>query len=156
MAEGQRMTVADVVEGVPAGEHGDYGREAVRLAAKQLMEAEISVETGATRGECRRSALPTGTAIAPGLGRRGSASWSCWFRASARARAYFPSSSSRCRRSEQAIAAVGPEACVDGVSTREVNRLIATELGSRGCRRVASAPSAGRSMRRSGRSRSAP
>jgi hypothetical protein len=40
MAEGQRMTTADVVAKVMAGEHGDFVREAVALIAHQLMEAE--------------------------------------------------------------------------------------------------------------------
>jgi hypothetical protein len=41
MAEGQRMTAADVVAKVLAGEHGDFVREAVALVARELMEAEI-------------------------------------------------------------------------------------------------------------------
>ena len=41
MAEVQRMAVADVVEGVLAGEHGDFVREAVALVAREVMEAEI-------------------------------------------------------------------------------------------------------------------
>ena len=51
MAEGQRMTAADVVARVMAGEHGDFVREAVALVARELMEAEISVEVGAELGE---------------------------------------------------------------------------------------------------------
>jgi putative transposase len=47
MAEGQRMTTADVVAKVMAGEHGDFVREAVALIAHELMEAEISAEVGA-------------------------------------------------------------------------------------------------------------
>ena len=34
MAEGQSMTVADVIDGVLAGEGGDFVREAVRLIAR--------------------------------------------------------------------------------------------------------------------------
>ena len=44
MAEVQRMTAADVVAKVMAGEHGDFVREAVAVVARELMEAEISVE----------------------------------------------------------------------------------------------------------------
>ncbi len=51
MAEGHRMTTADVVAKVMAGEHGDFVREAVALVARELMEAEISFEVGAERGE---------------------------------------------------------------------------------------------------------
>jgi hypothetical protein len=41
MAEGQSMTVADVVADVLAGEAGDFLREAVELVARELMEAEV-------------------------------------------------------------------------------------------------------------------
>jgi putative transposase len=51
MAEGHRMTAADVVAKVMAGEHGDFVREAVVLIAQQLMDAEISAEIGAELGE---------------------------------------------------------------------------------------------------------
>jgi transposase-like protein len=51
MAEATRMTTADVVARVMAGEHGDFVREAVALGACELMEAEISVEVGAELGE---------------------------------------------------------------------------------------------------------
>jgi len=55
MAEGQRMTAADVVAKVMAGEHGDFVRDAVALIARELMEAEITAEIGAARGESSRS-----------------------------------------------------------------------------------------------------
>jgi putative transposase len=51
MAEGQRMTTADVVAKVMAGEHGDFVREAVALVAHELMDAEITEEIGAAHGE---------------------------------------------------------------------------------------------------------
>ena len=51
MAEGRRMTAADVVARVMAGEHGDFVRDAVAMIARELMEAEISVEVGAELGE---------------------------------------------------------------------------------------------------------
>ena len=51
MAGPERMTVADVVAQVLAGEHGDFVREAVALVARELMEAEISAEVGAAHGE---------------------------------------------------------------------------------------------------------
>ena len=78
MAEANRMTTADVVAKVMAGEHGDFVREAVALVARELMEAEISVEVGAERGEVSpRSEPPTETATAHGPGRRGSVRSSC-------------------------------------------------------------------------------
>ena len=51
MAEGRRMTTADVVASVIAGEHGDFVRDAVALIARELMEAEVSAEVGAELGE---------------------------------------------------------------------------------------------------------
>jgi transposase-like protein len=51
MAEGQRMTAADVVAQVRDGRLEDFVREAVVLVARELMEAEISAEIGAELGE---------------------------------------------------------------------------------------------------------
>ena len=51
MAEGQRMTVADVVAQVRDGRLEDVVREAVVLVTRELMEAEISAEVGAELGE---------------------------------------------------------------------------------------------------------
>jgi len=47
MAEGQRMTVADVVAQTREGRLEDFVREAVVLVARELMEAEISEQVGA-------------------------------------------------------------------------------------------------------------
>jgi putative transposase len=49
MAEGQSMTVADVVAQVRGGRLEDFVREAVALVARELMEAEIT-EVGAELG----------------------------------------------------------------------------------------------------------
>ena len=51
MADGQSMTVADVVANVRDGRLEDFVREAVVLVARELMEAEISDEIGAALGE---------------------------------------------------------------------------------------------------------
>src|SRR3954465_6668823 len=59
MAEGQRMTVADVVAQVRDGRLEDVVREAVVLVTRELMEAEISGEIGAKRGEVGRAARVT-------------------------------------------------------------------------------------------------
>ena len=42
MADGQSMTVADVVAQVRDGRLEDFVREAVALVAREVMEAEIS------------------------------------------------------------------------------------------------------------------
>src|ERR1039458_3082754 len=46
MAEGQSMTVADVVAKTMDGRFEDFVREAVALVVRELMEAEVSVEVG--------------------------------------------------------------------------------------------------------------
>ena len=51
MAEGQSMTVADVVAQVRNGRLEDFVRDAVALVLRELMEAEISEEVGAALGE---------------------------------------------------------------------------------------------------------
>ena len=51
MAEGQRMTAADVVAQVRDGRLEDFVREAVVLVARELMEAEVSEQVGAGHGE---------------------------------------------------------------------------------------------------------
>src|SRR6516164_3699331 len=51
MADGQSMTVADVVAKTMDGRLEDFVREAVALVARELMEGEISVEIGAALGE---------------------------------------------------------------------------------------------------------
>ncbi len=131
MAEGHSMTVADVVAEVLAGEAGDFLREAVALVARELMEAEISAEIGAARGEVSAER----TTYRNGYRPRG---WETRVGelelAIPRARsgpAYFPSFLEPRRRSEQAIVAVVLEAYVNGVSTRKVDRLV-EQLGVRG------------------------
>jgi len=131
MAEGRRMTVADVVANVLAGEHGDFVREAVAIVARELMEAEVSAEIGAGRGEVsverlthRNGYRPRGWETRVGeielaIPRKRSGA------------AYFPSFLEPRRRSEQAIVAVVLEAYVNGVSTRKVDRLV-EQLGIQG------------------------
>jgi putative transposase len=130
MAEEARMTVADVVANVLAGEHGDFVREAVAIVARELMEAEVSAEIGAGRGEVserlthRNGYRPRGWETRVGeielaIPRKRSGA------------AYFPSFLEPRRRSEQAIVAVVLEAYVNGVSTRKVDRLV-EQLGIQG------------------------
>src|ERR1022692_2811977 len=51
MAESQRMTTPEVVAKTLITEHADFLRDAVAMVARELMEAEISGEIGAGRGE---------------------------------------------------------------------------------------------------------
>ena len=131
MAEGQRMTVADVVGQVRDGRLDDLVREAVVLVARELMEAEISAEVGAELGEIAPEARVTH--------RNGYRPRSWETRVGElellipkkRQGSYFPSFLEPRRRSEQAIVAVVLEAYVNGVSTRKVDRLV-EQLGIEG------------------------
>jgi putative transposase len=119
MAEGQRMTVADVVAQTMDGRLEDFVREAVALVARELMEAEISAEIGAELGE-----------VAPEVRLTHRNGWETrvgeieLLLPKKRQGSYFPSFLEPRRRSEQAIVAVVLEAYVNGVSTRKVDRLV--------------------------------
>jgi putative transposase len=131
MAEATRMTTADVVAKVMAGEHGDFVREAVALVARELMEAEISVEVGAELGQVSsdRVAHRNGYRARPWETRVGEIE--LLIPRKRQGPAYFPSFLEPRRRSEQAIVAVVLEAYVNGVSTRKVDRLV-EQLGIAG------------------------
>ena len=51
MAEGHRMTAADLVDKLLADEHADVLRDSVAWLVTQLMEAEVGALTGAELGE---------------------------------------------------------------------------------------------------------
>lgn len=131
MAESQSMTTAEVVAKTLIDEHSDFLREAVAAVARELMEAEISNEIGATRGEVsaersthRNGYRPRGwetrvgeIELAVPRKRHGAS--------------YFPSFLEPRRPAEQAIVSVVMEAYVNGVSTRKVDRIV-EELGVSG------------------------
>ncbi len=131
MAEERRMTVAEVVANVLAGEHGDFVREAVAIVARELMEAEISAEIGAAHGEAslERTTHRNGYRSRGWETRVGELELAIPRKRSGAA--YFPSFLEPRRRSEQAIVAVVLEAYVNGVSTRKVDRLV-EQLGIQG------------------------
>jgi len=131
MAEGQSMTVADVVEGVLAGEHGDFVREAVCLIAQELMEAEITAEVGAGRGEVSTERVTHRNGYRPRPWETRVGELELLVPRKRSGAAYFPSFLEPRRRSEQAIVAVVLEAYVNGVSTRKVDRLV-EQLGIQG------------------------
>jgi putative transposase len=131
MAEGQRMTVADVVAQTRDGRLEDFVREAVALVARELMEAEISGEIGAEFGEVAPETRVThrnGYRPRPWETRVGEIELLI---PRMRQGSYFPSFLEPRRRSEQAIVAVVLEAYVNGVSTRKVDRLV-EQLGIEG------------------------
>ena len=118
MAEGQRMTVADVVSQVRDGRFEDFVREAVELVAREIMEAEVSGQVGAELGEVAPEARVThrnGYRPRPWETRVGEVELMI---PRTRSGSYFPSFLEPRRRSEQAIVAVVMEAYVNGVSTR--------------------------------------
>ncbi len=131
MAEEHRMTTADVVAKVMAGEHGDFVRDAVALVARELMEAEVSVEVGAQLGQVSQERLThrNGYRARPWETRVGEIE--LLVPKKRQGPAYFPSFLEPRRRSEQAIVAVVLEAYVNGVSTRKVDRLV-EQLGIAG------------------------
>ena len=131
MAGPERMTVADVVAQVLAGEHGDFVREAVALVARELMEAEISAEVGAAHGEISAERLTHRNGYRPRGWETRVGEIELMIPRKRQGSAYFPSFLEPRRRSEQAIVAVVLEAYVNGVSTRKVDRLV-EQLGIHG------------------------
>ena len=125
MADGQSMTVADVVAQVRNGRLEDFVREAVALVARELMDAEISDEIGAGLGEVApevRSTHRNGYRSRAWETRVGEIE--LLIPKKRQGSSYFPSFLEPRRRSEQAIVAVVLEAYVNGVSTRKVDRLV--------------------------------
>jgi transposase-like protein len=131
MAVPERMTVAEVVASVLAGEHGDFVREAVALVARELMEAEISAEIGAGHGEVSSERTTHRNGYRPRVWETRVGEIELAIPRKRQGAAYFPSFLEPRRRSEQAIVAVVLEAYVNGVSTRKVDRLV-EQLGIQG------------------------
>jgi transposase-like protein len=131
MAEVQRMTTADVVAKVMAGEHGDFVRDAVALVARELMEAEVSAEVGAELGQVSSDRLTHRNGYRPRGWETRVGEIELLIPKKRQGPAYFPSFLEPRRRSEQAIVAVVLEAYVNGVSTRKVDRLV-EQLGVAG------------------------
>ena len=124
MAESQSMTTAEVVAKTLISEHADFLREAVAMVATQLMEAEISSEIGAARGEVSadRATHRNGYRDRRWETRVGEIDLLVPRKRSGEA--YFPSFLEPRRPAEQAIVAVVMEAYVNGVSTRKVDHLV--------------------------------
>jgi putative transposase len=125
MAERQRMTIEQVVSEVMSSEHADVLREAVRLVAQELMEADVTALIGAAHGERNPDARMTQR---NGYRRR---EWDT--RAGMieleipklRRGSYFPHGLLEPRkRGEQALLSVVQQAYVCGVSTRRVDQLV--------------------------------
>jgi putative transposase len=132
MADRQSMTTSELVRETLVDEHGDFLREAVAMVAAQLMDAEITAQIGAGRGEVApesRSTHRNGYRPRGWETRVGEIELAIPRKRSGEA--YFPSFLEPRRRCEQAIVAVVMEAYVNGVSTRKVDRLV-EQLGIHG------------------------
>ncbi len=131
MAERQSMTTPEVVAKTILDEHSDFLREAVAMVAAQLMEAEISGEIGATRGEVSSERATHRNGYLPRLWETRVGALELAVPRKRDGASYFPSFLEPRRPCEQAIVAVVMEAYVNGVSTRKVDRLV-EELGIAG------------------------
>ncbi len=131
MAESRSMTTPEVVAKTLIDEHSDFMREAVAIVAREIMEAEISGQIGALRGEisAERSTHRNGYRDRLWETRVGEIELQVPRKRSGSA--YFPSFLEPRRPCEQAIVSVVMEAYVNGVSTRKVDRLV-EELGISG------------------------
>lgn len=131
MAESQSMTTAEVVAKTLITEHADFLRDAVALVARELMEAEITEEIGAGRGEvsAERTTHRNGYRTRAWETRVGELELLVPRKRTGEA--YFPSFLEARRPAEQAIVSVVMEAYVNGVSTRKVDRIV-EELGISG------------------------
>jgi putative transposase len=131
MAEGHRMTAADLVDKLMADEHADVLRDSVAWLVTQLMEAEVGALAGAGLGERapdRRHSQRNGYRQRRWDTRVGELELAI---PRLRTGSYFPSFLEPRRRAEQALVAVVQEAYVNGISTRKVDRLV-EQLGLQG------------------------
>ena len=131
MAERQSMTTAEVVAKTLIDEHADFLRDAVALVAAQLMEAEISTEIGAGRGEVSPDRATHRNGYRPRTWETRVGEIELAVPRKRDGSSYFPSFLEPRRPAEQAIVSVVMEAYVNGVSTRKVDRLV-EQLGIHG------------------------
>ncbi len=124
MAEKQSMTTAEVVAKTLVSEHADFLREAVAVVARELMEAEISGEIGAARGEVSAVRQTHRNGYRPRTWETRVGELDLLVPRKRSGEAYFPSFLEPRRPAEQAIVSVVMEAYVNGVSTRKVDRLV--------------------------------
>jgi len=124
MAEGQSMTTSEVVAKTLLDEHADFLKEAVAMVAAQLMEAEISAEIGAVRGERSPERQTHRNGYRPRAWETRVGEIDLLVPRKRSGEAYFPSFLEPRRPCERAIVAVVMEAYVNGVSTRKVDRLV--------------------------------
>ncbi|MFN2617273.1 MAG: IS256 family transposase, partial [Thermoleophilaceae bacterium] len=125
------MTTAEVVAKTLIDEHADFLREAVALVARELMEAEITHEIGAGRGEVSPERATYRNGYRPRAWETRVGEVELFVPKKRSGEAYFPSFLEPRKPAEQALLAVVMEAYVNGVSTRKVDRLV-EQLGVHG------------------------
>lgn len=131
MADTHNLSTDAVVRKVLTEDHADLIREAVSLLCHQIMEAEVSAQIGAARGERvpdERVTHRNGYRERRWDTRAGSIEL---FIPKLRSGSYFPGFLQPRTRAEQALMSVVMEAYVNGVSTRKVERVI-EQLGVAG------------------------
>jgi putative transposase len=130
MADGARMTAAQLADKLLAGEHADVLRASVAWMVTQLMDAEVAALIGAEHGERTPERLTHRNGYRSRIWdtRVGQVELAI---PRLRQGSYFPSFLEPRRRAEQALVAVVQEADVNGVSTRNVDRLV-EQLGVAG------------------------
>jgi len=134
MADDRTLSAQALVRKVMSDEHADLIREAVQFVCAEIMEAEVSAQVGAARGERapeERSTHRNGYRERRWDTRAGSIELLI---PRTRSGSYFPSFLEPRTRSEQALVAVVAEAFVNGVSTRKVERVV-EQLGVQGISR---------------------
>jgi putative transposase len=130
MAEGPRMTAAQVADKLLSSEHADVLRQSVAWMVAELMEAEVTDQIGAELGQRTPDRVAQRNGYRPRAW--GTRVGELELRIPRlRTGSYFPSFLEPRRRAEQALVAVVQEAYVNGVSTRRVDRLV-EQLGIAG------------------------
>src|SRR5215207_7485281 len=123
MADRPRMTAAQLANKLLVDQHPDVLRDSAAWMAAELMEAEVAAQIGAELGERTSERLTHRNGYRPRTWdtRVGELELAI---PRLRQGSYFPSFLEPRRRAEQALVAVVPEAYVNGVSTRKVDRLV--------------------------------
>ena len=131
MADPHNLSTDALVRKVLSDDHADLVREAVSFLYHQIMEAEVTAQIGASLGERAPEARATqrnGYRERRFDTRAGTLEL---FIPKIRSGSYFPSFLEPRTRAEQALVSVVMESYVNGVSTREVERVV-EQLGVAG------------------------
>lgn len=132
IAAGNSMTdAASIAAKTLVDEHADFLKDSIAMICREIMEAEISRQVGASRGEVssEQESHRNGYRARSWEIRVGEIDLKVPRKRTGDS--YFPSFLEPRKRSERALVGVVMEAYVNGVSTRKVDRLV-SELGVAG------------------------